>query len=52
VTVQEDKAGTEKSIRIAQDWIAKSASKTVVAAPTFSEGAVMLHLGWVLFQND
>jgi hypothetical protein len=44
VSVYEDKAGTDESIRVARDWIAKNASNTGVAAPTVSEGTVMLHL--------
>jgi hypothetical protein len=44
VTVCQDKAGTEESTRAARDWIAKNAGNTGAAAPTVSEGAVMLHL--------
>ena len=44
VTVCQDKAGTDESIRAARDWIAKNAGKTGAAAPTVSEGTVMLHL--------
>ena len=44
VSVYEDKAGTDESVRVARDWIAKNASNTGVAAPTVSEGTVMLHL--------
>ena len=43
VTICQDKAGTDESIRAARDWIAKNASDTGVAAPTVSEGAVILH---------
>jgi hypothetical protein len=42
VSVYEDKAGTDESNRVARDWVAKNA--TGVAAPTVSEGTVMLHL--------
>ena len=44
VTVCQDKAGTDESLRVARDWIAKNASKTGSAAPKVSEGTVMLHL--------
>ena len=44
VTVCQDKAGTDESIRAARDWIAKNAGKTGAAAPKVSEGTVMLHL--------
>jgi hypothetical protein len=44
VTVCQDKAGTDESVRVARDWISKNASNTGVAAPTISEGTVMLQL--------
>jgi hypothetical protein len=44
VSVYEDKTGTDESIRVARDWIAKNASNTRVGAPTVSEGTVTLHL--------
>jgi hypothetical protein len=44
VTVCRDKAGTDESVRVARDWIAKNAGKTGAAAPTVSEGTVMLNL--------
>jgi hypothetical protein len=43
VTVCHDKAGCDESTRAARDWIAKNARDTRVAAPTVSEGTVMLH---------
>ena len=43
VTVCQDKAGTDESVRVARDWIAKNAAKSG-AKPTVSEGTVMLHL--------
>jgi hypothetical protein len=43
ITVCQDKAGTDESIRAARDWIAKNAGNTGAAAPTVSEGTVMLH---------
>jgi hypothetical protein len=44
VTVCQDKAGCDESTRAARDWIAKNAGNIGAAAPTVSEGAVMLHL--------
>ena len=44
VTVCQDKAGTDESVRAARDWIAKNAGKTGAAAPKVSEGTVMLNL--------
>ena len=44
VSVYEDKAGTDESIRVARDWISKNASKTRAATPTISQGTVILQL--------
>jgi hypothetical protein len=44
VSVYQDKAGTDKSMKVARDWVAKNASNTGVAAPTVSEGTVILQL--------
>jgi hypothetical protein len=44
VTVCQDKAGTEESLKVARDWIAKNAGSTGVGAPKVSEGSVILHL--------
>ena len=44
VTVCEDKAGTDESLQLARDWIAKNASNTGASAPTVLEGSVILHL--------
>lgn len=44
LSVFQDKAGTDESIRVARDWVSKNASNTGVAAPTISEGTVILHL--------
>jgi hypothetical protein len=43
VTVCQDKAGADESVRVAREWIAKNASDAGAAAPTVSEGAVILH---------
>jgi len=44
VSVFQDKAGANESVRAARDWIKKNASDTGAAAPTISEGTVILHL--------
>ena len=44
VTVCQDKAGCDESTRAAREWIAKNAGNTGAAAPTVSEGTVMLNL--------
>ena len=44
VTVCEDQAGTDESLKKARDWIAKNAAGAGVAAPKVSEGSVVLHL--------
>ena len=44
VSVYQDKAGTDESVRVARDWIAKNAGETGATAPTVSEGTVILQL--------
>jgi hypothetical protein len=44
VSIYQDKAGTDESSRMARDWIANNTSNTGAAAPTISEGEVILHL--------
>jgi hypothetical protein len=44
VSIYQDKAGTEESSRIAREWIANNAPNTSVAAPSISEGSVIVHL--------
>jgi hypothetical protein len=44
VTICQDKAGVDESVRVARDWIAKNASDAGAAAPAVSEGTVILHL--------
>jgi hypothetical protein len=44
ITICEDKAGTDESIRAARDWIANNAREARASAPKVSEGAVILHL--------
>ena len=42
ITVCQDKAGTDESIRVARDWIAKN-KEARVASPKVSDGKVILH---------
>jgi len=44
VTVCQDKAGTDESLRVAREWIAKNAANTGASAPTVLEGSVILNL--------
>ncbi len=44
VSVCQDKAGTDESLRVAREWIAKNAGKTGVTPPAVSEGSVILQL--------
>jgi hypothetical protein len=44
VTVCQDKAGTDESMRRAKDWIATNASDIRAAAPAVSEGPVVVQL--------
>jgi hypothetical protein len=44
VTVCQDKAGTEESLRVAADWIRQNAPGTGANAPTVLEGSVILQL--------
>jgi hypothetical protein len=44
VTVCNDKAGVDESVRVASDWITKNAGSTGAAAPKVSEGSVIVHL--------
>ncbi|HYM99472.1 MAG TPA: hypothetical protein VET25_06990 [Aestuariivirgaceae bacterium] len=44
VTVCQDKAGTDESVRVAKEWIAKNAGNTGVGAPQVSEGTVVIQM--------
>ena len=44
VTVCQDKAGTDESLQVARNWIAENASDLDTAAPTVSEGPVIVQL--------
>jgi hypothetical protein len=43
MTVCQDKAGTEESVRLAKDWIAKNAANIGVGAPKVSTGKIIIH---------
>jgi hypothetical protein len=44
VTVCQDKAGTDESLRVAGDWIRQNASGIGASAPSVCEGSVVLQL--------
>ena len=44
VSVYQDKAGTDESVKVARDWIAKNAKTTGVGPPSVAEGTVLLQL--------
>jgi hypothetical protein len=44
VTVCEDKAGTDESLRVAREWMGKNAANLGASPPTVTEGPVILHL--------
>ena len=44
VTVCQDKAGADDSVKKAKEWIAKNASSTGVSPPTVTGGEVILQL--------
>jgi hypothetical protein len=43
VTVCQDKAGTDESVRRAREWVAANASDLRTGPPRMSEGPVILH---------
>jgi hypothetical protein len=43
MTVCQDKAGTEESVRVAKDWIAKNAANINMDAPKVSAGTIVIH---------
>jgi hypothetical protein len=45
VTVCSDKAGTDRSLTVAKDWLKTNAGQTGVGAPNVAEGKVVAHLG-------
>jgi hypothetical protein len=42
VTVCQDKAGTDESVQVAREWVAKNAGNTGAGAPQVSEGPVII----------
>jgi hypothetical protein len=44
VTVCQDKAGCDESIKAAREWVAKNAGNTGAGAPKVSEGPVIIQL--------
>ena len=44
VTVCQDKAGTDQSVQIAREWVAKNAGNTGAGAPKVSEGPVIIQV--------
>ncbi len=44
VSVFQEKSGTDESVRVAREWIAKNAGGTGAAAPTISQGTVILQM--------
>src|SRR3954454_11552071 len=43
VSVYQDKAGADESVKQAREWIGQNASATGAGVPTMSEGSVVLH---------
>jgi hypothetical protein len=43
MTVCQDKAGAEESVRVAKEWIAKNAATIGLDAPKVSTGTVIIH---------
>jgi len=44
VSVFQDKAGTDESVRVAREWIVKNAANVGAAPPAISEGNVILQV--------
>jgi hypothetical protein len=44
VSVFEDKAGTDESMKVAREWIKKNAASTGASPATVTEGSVITHL--------
>ena len=45
VTVCQDKAGTDESLRLARDWIQQNAPDVGASPPAVSEGSVVVQVG-------
>ena len=44
VTVCQDKAGADESLKVARDWIQKNAANTGASPPTVMEGSIILQI--------
>lgn len=44
ITVCKDKAGTDKSLSLAKDWLKANAAHLGISAPVVAEGKVAVHL--------
>ena len=44
VTVCQDKAGTDESVKIAREWVQKNAAGTAASPPAVLEGPVVLQI--------
>jgi hypothetical protein len=44
VTVCRDKAGTDESVKVARDWVAKNAPHLKTAPPALAEGTAIVHI--------
>jgi hypothetical protein len=44
VSVFQDKAGTDESVRVAREWVIKNAANVGAAPPAISEGNVILQV--------
>lgn len=45
ITVCQDKAGADRSLAVAKDWLKANAGQLGLGAPTVAEGKVAIHLG-------
>jgi hypothetical protein len=43
MTVCQDKAGTDESVRVAKDWITKNAANISMDTPKVSLGSIIIH---------
>lgn len=43
MTVCQDKAGTDESVRIAKDWLAKNAANISMDPPRVTVGSIVIH---------
>ena len=45
VSIAQDKAGCDESLRVAREWVSKNAAHTGVAPTELAEGTVVLRFG-------